>query len=121
LFEHIASYEQLEVLLLMAKERQAPWSARTLAERLGLDSDSCQAALEHLLDHGLVAAGPAAGEFGYHPASSELEQKVETLRQTYQEQRVAVVQMMSGNAVERVRTAAIRTFAGAFRLRGPKS
>jgi hypothetical protein len=45
---------------------------------------------------------------------------VEQLARVHRENRFAVVEIMSTNAVERLRTAAIRRLAQAFRLREPK-
>jgi hypothetical protein len=120
LFEYIADYEHLDVLTLLAREPERVWSAPAVAQSLGLDLDVCRSALIHLSESGLLATRSGAEEFQFAPESETLARHVETLGRVYQEQRVEVVRMMSTNAVERVRTAAIRAFSGAFQLRGPK-
>jgi hypothetical protein len=37
--DHVDSVAELEALLLMRRERQAPWSAATLAERLYVEPE----------------------------------------------------------------------------------
>jgi hypothetical protein len=120
LFEHIADYEHLDVLTLLAREPQRVWSAAEAAQSLGLELEVCRSALTHLSESGLLATRSGAEAFHYAPANETLARHVETLIRVYQEHRVEVVRMMSTNAVERVRTAAIRAFSGAFHLRGPK-
>ena len=58
--------------------------------------------------------------FVFAPKSAELGARVVELERAYVERRLAVVQMMSANAVERMRGAAIRRFADSFRLERPK-
>lgn len=120
LFEHTPDYEHLDVLKLLAREPERLWSAAAVAESLGLELEVCRSALTHLSGSGLLATRSGAEAFQYAPENETLARQVETLVRVYQEQRVEVVRMMSANAVERVRTAAIRAFSGAFHLRGPK-
>jgi len=120
LFEHIADYEHLDILTLLSREPERVWSAGAVAESLGLELEVCRSALSHLSESGLLAARSGSEDFQYAPENETLARHVETLGRVYQEQRVEVVRMMSTNAVERVRTAAIRAFSGAFHLRGPK-
>ena len=120
LFEHIPDYEHLDVLTSLAREPERLWSAAALAESLGLELEVCRSALTHLSESGLLANRGGAEAFQYAPENETLARQVETLVRFYQEQRVELVRMMSANAVDRVRTAAIRAFSGAFHLRGPK-
>jgi hypothetical protein len=120
LLEHVASYEELDVLLLLARNAGAAWTVRSVAEALGPATDDSRAALEALAAHGLLAIGPEPATFRYAPPNDEVARAVELLETTYREQRATVAMMMSTNALERVRSSAIRTFAEAFRLKGPK-
>lgn len=119
LHEHIESYEQLEVLLLLRRERYEEWTVAALAARLHVREELIGSALEGLKGGGLVAitgATPAA-RFAYRPASSGLDATAGRLEREYAERPVRIIQLMSANAIERVRTAALHTFADAFILK----
>jgi DNA-binding transcriptional regulator PaaX len=120
LFERVATYEELEILLLLRRKEGQAFSVAGVAKELGASNEDCRAALQNLERQGLLASAEEPPRFRYAPSDSVLAQRVEELAAAYQDQRILVVQMMSGNAVARVRTAAIRTFADAFRLRGQK-
>lgn len=117
LLEHIASYEELEIVLLLCQRAERDWTAAQIAEETRMPAGACSAALEALQKQGLLAEGALAASFRYAPGSSALAAHVVRLAAFYQQQRLAVVQMMSANAVDRLRTAAIRRFAEAFRFR----
>lgn len=120
--DFVSSYEELEVLLLLAREAR-DWSAAQLAEALRAPADAIEAAAKSLVDvGGLVDASAVAGErrFVFAPRSEQLRGLVAELALAYLERRLTIVQMMSANAVERVRGAAIRRFADSFRLERPK-
>jgi hypothetical protein len=121
LVESISTYEQLDILLLLVRGGIGrSWSAKAVADSLGAASDDCRVALEALAAIGVLKVGTDLTTFQYSPATAELARNVETLERTYREERATVAMMMSTNAMERVRTSAIRTFAEAFRLRGSK-
>jgi predicted ArsR family transcriptional regulator len=102
LSEHIFSYEQLEVLLLVHRERRS-WRPEDLARALQLSVEAAGAALEHLEQRGLVEA-----------QTEDLKVAVEELSKTYTDNRLEVMVAMNENAMKRVRTAAMRTFADSF-------
>ena len=117
LHEHIESYEQLEALLLLRRERFEQWTSEGLAARLRIRSELVQTALTGLQSAGLVGitnAGPA--RFAYRPASAGLDAAVGRLEREYAERPILIIQLMSANAIERLRTAALHTFADAFVL-----
>lgn len=58
--------------------------------------------------------------FSYAPASDEVGGLVSELGSVYAERPLAVIQIMSANAFERVRGATARRLADAFRLERPK-
>lgn len=118
----VSSYEELEVLLLLAREAR-DWSADELAEALRAPGDIIAAAAESLVEvGGLVDARSASGQkrFVFAAKTDELRAQVAELDRAYVERRLAVVQIMTANAVDRVRGAAIRRFADSFRLERPK-
>ena len=122
LHEHIESYEQLEVLLLLRRERYEEWTVEGLATRLHIREELVGSALKGLEASSLVdttAAAPAP-RFAYRPASSGLDAAADRLDREYAEHPIRIIQLMSANAIERVRTAALHTFADAFVLKKDK-
>jgi hypothetical protein len=119
LHEHIESYEQLEVLLLLRRERHEEWTVAGLTARLRIRAELIGSALEGLKTGGLVAATGAASEprFSYRPASSGIDAAAGRLEREYAERPIRIIQLMSANAIDRVRTAALHTFADAFVLK----
>jgi len=122
LHEHIESYEQLEVLLLLRRERYEEWTVAGLATRLHIREELVGSALDGLKASGLVsttAAAPAL-RVAYRPASSGLDAAADRLDREYAEHPIRIIQLMSANAIDRVRTAALHTFADAFVLKKDK-
>lgn len=119
LHEHIESYEQLEVLLLLRRERYEEWTLAALATRLHVREELIGAALERLESGGLVAAVKAAlaVRFAYRPGNPGLDAAAGRLDREYAERPIRIIQLMSANAIERVRTAALHGFADAFVLK----
>lgn len=119
LHEHIESYEQLEVLLLLRRERYEDWTAAGLSTRLHLREELVGSAVEGLEAGGLVAmtsTGPMP-RFAYRPTSSGIDAAAGRLDREYAERPIRIIQLMSANAIYRVRTAALHTFADAFVLK----
>lgn len=115
--EHIESYEQLEVLLLLRRERYEEWTVDGLATRLHVREELVGSALEGLKAAGLVVATSSTPRFAYRPTSSGLDAAAGRLDREYAERPIRIIQLMSANAIERVRTAALHTFADAFVLK----
>jgi hypothetical protein len=123
LHDSISSYEELEVLLLLVGESDRPWTDRELAEALSVEVDAITPALDELASvEGLLEIDSQAGQrrVKYAPKSKLLRQVVDELAIAYVEQRLAIVQIMSANALDRVRGAAMRGLANAFRIKGVK-
>jgi hypothetical protein len=122
LLERIESYEQLEALLLLHAFPQQEWTAKATAERLGIPLNSADAALESLCELQLAAVTPIGSVRSFHYLSGRLttDATLQRLARTYDEQRLAIVHLMNANAIERLRTAAIRTFADAFLIGNKK-
>jgi predicted ArsR family transcriptional regulator len=119
LHEHIESYEQLELLLLLRRERHEESTVAALAARLHIREELVAAALQALEAGGLVAITGTAPEvrFAYRPASSGVDAAAGRLQREYAERPIRIIQLMSANAIDRVRTAALQTFADAFVLK----
>jgi DNA-binding MarR family transcriptional regulator len=118
LLENVATYEQLESLLLLVEHPEERWEPSTVAARAGMDETLAKAALDHLSARGLLQEEHS--RFHFAPQNDVLREQATYLLQIYRQSRLAVISTMSANALERVRLAGIRTFAEAFRLRGNK-
>jgi len=119
--EHIESYEQLETLLLLRRERYEQWTAEGLAARLRVRAELIESALGGLKASGLVEVTRTLPScFAYRPASSGLDAAAGRLEREYVERPILIIQLMSANAIERLRTAALHTFADAFVLKKGK-
>ena len=119
--DYIESYEQLELLLLLRTELD-PWTVEALSARLRIPASLVLLALDGLQRIGFVAARPLGAEkqYAYIAQNSGGEATLERLVQAYREHPIPILKQMSANAIERVRTAALRAFADAFILRKDK-
>ena len=118
LHDHIESYEQLETLLLLRREPHGQWSGRAVAERLRVRQELIHTGLAGLETSGLLQSdGGASPRFAYRPATPRLEAAVDLLEREYVQRPILIIQLMSANAIERLRTAALHTFADAFVLK----
>jgi len=121
LYERIASYEQLEALLLLRADAAQSFSVPDVAAKLRIDESSVAAALEELTALRLLekqAGSPLS--YRYAPVEPDTMVAVDRLAALYGEQRLEIIRQMSANAIERLRSSAARTFADAFLLRGRK-
>ena len=117
--EHVSSYEQLHILLLLFQER-VDWSAEALAARFKLPVTSISAALSVLASHGLVIPTSEPPDPKYRYASPMNEPAVEALVHAYQKQPLAVIRFLAEQSIERIRADALRAFADAFLFRKDK-
>lgn len=116
--DHVSSYEELNALLLMSRSPLRIWSSADVAESLNAPEDVVEIALEALVAAGIVIGAGAAGSetYQYAPQSSSIADHVTALERAYVDQPMAVVQIMTTNAIERVRSSAARRLADAFRF-----
>jgi hypothetical protein len=119
--EHIASFEQLLILLLLHRTNPKRWSTNAIADQLGIPDDLADALM------GLKAAAlikeETAGQqslFVFAPATADIANTVVALQQSYQNHPAAIMRLMSENAIARVRGAAHRAFSDAFLIRKGK-
>ncbi len=117
--EALGSYEELQVLLY-ALRQGAPWSADDATGDLPLSRPSVGEAIEGLLARGFLADSgndvPDGKRFLYRPATPELAELTERLAEMLDRNPLHVVDLMNRHALERLRTSAMQTFAGAFVL-----
>ena len=119
--DHIDSYEALDVLLLLRRERTA-WTAEALCARLRTRAPLIDDALATLVRAHLVSAAVEHMEPSYSYADTNLARDaiVGALECAYREEPIEIMRLMSTNAIERLRTSAIRGFADAFIVRKGK-
>jgi hypothetical protein len=115
LHANIDSVEQLEVLLLLRRERDSgerdgDWTAESVARVLYSQPSSIAGRLASLQAKGLVANSGAG--YRYAPKSDAVRDTVSRLAETYRERRVAVITVIASKPMENV-----RAFSDAFRLR----
>ncbi len=122
LFEHVHTFEQLETLLLLRKDPTRTWTAAAVSEALNIREDSAEEALVHLgrTDLVVVAGDPRSAQFRYSPSNRAMDETTSRLAQVYDDSRVEILRLMSSNAVERLRSSAIRRFADSFVLNKKK-
>lgn len=109
----VDTYERLAVLELLERNTNRRWTVGELSERLKLNTQLIEDALSALQALGLVSSLPGHGSL-YSPADPGTRTAAERLLQVYREQPHRIIQLLSSYAIERVRTAALRTFADAF-------
>jgi DNA-binding IclR family transcriptional regulator len=109
LFDRVTSYDEIEALLWLQKNPGHASTITEIASALGLSRAACLLALENLAAQGLLALGEE--KFRYAPANEELAAAAEQLRRFNSEDRFAIVQLMTTNAMDRVRAAAVSRFA----------
>jgi hypothetical protein len=114
--DNVSSFEELETLLFFARAPRRRWKVRDVSVSLRLTDELTRDAL-NALPGTLIARDSSGTETTYFYAPArDLELLVERLRSAYEEQRLAVVQIMTANAMERMRSSAARRLADAFRL-----
>ena len=120
--DHVSGYEELETLLLVASAETRDWTDSEVAALLKVPIEPIAAALKSLSSAGIFESLPRGHLTAYRfaPRTEMLREDVLELQRAYSEERLTVMQIMSGNALERVRTAALQRFADAFRLEGTK-
>jgi hypothetical protein len=123
LFEHVDDLEDLEIVARfheLGDDRLL--NAVEVAVLTRFPVATTTDALARLSARGVLA--PTATEpvsYGYVIADASLHERLARAVAEYRREPIKVMGMMTTNAIERVRTAAIRTFAECFRIGGPKS
>jgi hypothetical protein len=121
LFAHVESYEQLTALLVLYRAAEAQTVA-FVASELKVDVHEARLVVEKLAASKLVILEGKGGDAlcRYSPASQDLALQVQALAVAYEDNQVRLVELMTANAIERMRTNALRAFADGFRWRGSK-
>lgn len=122
LFERVASFEELEALLLLQRTPASALSVAAVAAALRRAPPIAEAALtglaaRHLLTLEENASSPT---FRYAPSDAATAEVVGRLARLYTEQPVEIIKQMSANAIARLRSSAARAFSDAFIFKGRK-
>lgn len=116
--EHVHSIEQIELLLLLRARAPSGAGQQELARELTLPEELVRPALEELRARRLLTSDGSNGEMRFRFAPDPtLQGAVAELAEAYQDRRVEVLRLVSANAFERMRSASLKLFAEAFRLR----
>lgn len=111
--DRIESVQQLEILLLLRAASGKEWSPSEVARALVAEVDSSEDWLERMTRARLLASN--GGSYRYAPATTDMEDAVGGLAESYAKYRVAVIALIFSKPSERV-----RTFSDAFRVRRGK-
>jgi len=114
--EYVESLEQLEILALLQPRIERAWSTIEVAHELRIRDSVAEEELRRLRDRGLlVAVGSTSNpSFRYGPTSESLAMMTQRLVETYDAQRVAIMRLMTANAIQRLRARALGVFPNAF-------
>jgi hypothetical protein len=119
--QYIETFEDLEVALALTRAGVQGRSPAGLAAELNLPDAMVAGAVERMIRLGLIrSAGGAGDRLMIDRSDPQRAAAIDELVEQYTSDRVTVMAQMSANALERVRTAAVRAFARAFVLGGKK-
>jgi hypothetical protein len=121
LFETVDTFEELEVLVWFHDRGEGSVSGATLlGQQTVAPPEAAEVALASLATRGILSASSAKPDQFLYVPSAEAREAIDQIVREYRENPVQVMGLMTANAIERVRTAAARTFAESFRFRRPK-
>lgn len=106
---HIDSVGAIEALLLLRRNPSQAWTPSSVGQRLYISEIAAQEILIQLHGDGLIQSDGSA--FQYRPLEPVREDLLQRLTDTYQNQLVAVTQVIHAKPRR------IREFANAFKLR----
>jgi hypothetical protein len=111
---HVESYEELEALLMLHRNRARVWSPRAIATTIGASESDVLSALDALVRRGLVlrVAAPERTEYKFI-ADGVASDLVARLAEAYTNDPIGVMRLMSANAIARVRSD-LHAFSDAF-------
>lgn len=123
LLEHVEDLAELEVLAWFHREKEGTWAPEAdLLAAMPFPPDTTTVALERLVARELVTrSAEKPGMVCYEARDAAFRDLLRRAVEEYRANPVQFMAMMTSIALERVRTAALMTFAECFRLGGPKS
>lgn len=111
----IHSVEQLENLLLLARDPTRSWSVAEVFRTIQSSRESVAGTLEKFAREGFLSAD-AQGGFRFNPASEELADAVRRLMAAYRERRVSVIELIYKKSGKE----GLQDFSNAFLLKKPR-
>ncbi|HEV7668218.1 MAG TPA: hypothetical protein VGS22_06820 [Thermoanaerobaculia bacterium] len=120
--DYVESYEELKALICLGTARDTWSTAESLASECRVNEETILTALERLAHVGLLARrdAPSALEFRLHDDFQTRGDLFDRLAVMYRQNSLQLIEVMTKNAIERVRASALRTFADSFRIRGSR-
>ena len=109
---HIASVEELEILLILQEEKDREWTAAEINERLRSQEASIKKWLEALVSAGLAMRTET--RYRFTAATEELARNAAALVVSYRERRIKVIELIFSKPNEN-----LLNFVRAFDLRNP--
>ena len=113
LFEHIHSFEELEIVVLLNGDGSQRSTDKSIAEQLKIAVNLVADALKALRNRGIVETLTESGTV-FNVISANYKAELSEMMAVYERHRLEIVMLMSRNAIERVRTGAMRAFADCF-------
>lgn len=112
--DHIASMEQIEVLLLLSSRPEQEWTVEKVFGQIQSSPASVLVRLREFCDRGLLIEKPNQ-LYQYSPRNEKLAHAVRLLALTYKERRIKIIEL-----IYRQPTDSVQSFADAFKLRKDK-
>ena len=105
LLEHVETFEELELLIVMSGRPGEAVTEQEVATCIGCAADDARDALRHLAERGFLVPDPGTSgpPFRYGPSDTDLQLGVDEIRRLHERSWSALAQLMSANAVERMR------------------
>lgn len=119
--DHLESYEGIQIFRLLARSKDRPWTAKAVAQELGIDEEASSRALDQLTAANLLDIR-IGGElvFRYAPGSEKLRAGAEAFLREMEKDPLAAAKAIADHLRERERSAALRAFTDAFLVVGKK-
>lgn len=111
---NIESLEQLELIVLMARDPGVPWSAVAAEARLGLPTSALSVALRRMETQGLVQPTDEEEHYVLVQKDAAVRMQASLILELYQTERFELIRIVSEAAMDRVRAWMSRAFADAF-------
>lgn len=116
--ERVGGFEELELLLRLARDPERAWTVDEAEAALGMPADALADAFQALMDKAVIAPhGQEPRRFRFQPESLEVRAACEALIRHHDQDRFSVVVLLGQIAFERIDRVTARAFADAFVLR----
>jgi hypothetical protein len=121
LADSVEGFEELELLAWLGARNEEPADIELIAREVRLPAEIAESTLARLVSRGFLAvSGDRPERYSYAPGNDSRE-TIDRIVGEYRANPTFVMKLMTENAIERVRNAALKTFAECFRIRKPGS